>query len=555
MSYLAPHVPATLAEVIECLKTSRLDATRKRDLISATTRVAKMLHRNPEEVPASLPELRRRLLAIHPRTENISARTMANIKAALAKALVITRAASRPLPKVEPNEAWQVFLAHAPANHNRHGLSRFARYCTMRGLPPADVGDETLRQFEGFLDTTLLTKDPRELCQDTAQNWNVTVRHARLNLLPLTAPKSDHYRARPIETYPASLQDEIKRYIDRLAHVDRFSEDGPDRALRPTSLRNIRAQLRQFFDALVETGADPEDLTSLELIVTADNMKRAFRQLAKRNGGEIPVGLQNIASTLLSIARHHLKLPPKEIDSIQAIKKRALKPYEGMTAKNRARLAQIDTPRHRAALFNLPFILMKRAKSNPTSPRARLAAMRAVAIMILMVAPIRVKNLAALDIDRHLRVEGAGKHRRYSIWVEGSEVKNGVSLELDLGSEVSGLLADYLDGFRHQRGAPAGTALFPNGSGASRSPCNFGKDISDTIRRETGLEINPHLFRHLAAKLYLERNPGDYETVRRLLGHKKLDTTLNAYASFDNRRAQGRYHDAVLNARNSRRRK
>ena len=158
MSYIAPNAPATLADVIERLKTSRLDATRKRDLVSAVNRVAKMLHRSPDEVPASLPELRRRLLAIHPRTENISARTMANIKAALAKALVITRAASRPLPKVEPNEAWQKFLVSAPAKHNRHGLSRFARYCSMRGLAPADIGDETLRQFESFLDTTLLTK-------------------------------------------------------------------------------------------------------------------------------------------------------------------------------------------------------------------------------------------------------------------------------------------------------------------------------------------------------------------------------------------------------------
>ena len=265
--------------------------------------------------------------------------------------------------------------------------------------------------------------------------------------------------------------------------------------------------------------------------------------------------MQNKASVLLAIARHHLQLPPKEIDAIQSIKKRALKPYTGMTAKNRARLAQIDAPRHRAALYNLPFVLMKRAKSNPTSPRSRLAAMRAVAMAILMAAPIRIRNLAALDIERHLLIEGTGKHRRYAIWIEGSEVKNGVPLELNLGPEVSELLAGYLDGFRHQRGARSGTALFPDGSGASRLPCNLGQDIASTIRRETGLEINPHLFRHLAAKLYLERNPGDYETVRRLLGHKKLDTTLNAYASFDNRRAQGRYHDAVLNARNSRRRK
>jgi integrase len=58
--------------------------------------------------------------------------------------------------------------------------------------------------------------------------------------------------------------------------------------------------------------------------------------------------------------------------------------------------------------------------------------------------------------------------------------------------------------------------------------------------------MNAHLFRHLAGMLFLERQPGEYETVRRLLGHKKLETTMGYYARFDSKAAAKRYDDVVL---------
>jgi integrase len=44
-------------------------------------------------------------------------------------------------------------------------------------------------------------------------------------------------------------------------------------------------------------------------------------------------------------------------------------------------------------------------------------------------------------------------------------------------------------------------------------------------------------FRHLSAKVLLDAQPGNFETVRRLLGHKSLSTTVGAYAGIDSRRA------------------
>jgi site-specific recombinase XerC len=69
------------------------------------------------------------------------------------------------------------------------------------------------------------------------------------------------------------------------------------------------------------------------------------------------------------------------------------------------------------------------------------------------------------------------------------------------------------------------------------------------IERETGLEMNPHLFRHVAAHFFLEDHPGNYEDVRRLLAHKRIDTTLQNYAGLEMAAAVRRFDQTILDRR------
>ena len=57
--------------------------------------------------------------------------------------------------------------------------------------------------------------------------------------------------------------------------------------------------------------------------------------------------------------------------------------------------------------------------------------------------------------------------------------------------------------------------------------------------RETGggLDVNPHLFRHLAAELVLNARPGDYGTVRLINGHKSMETTVRFYCGTETQAA------------------
>ncbi len=70
--------------------------------------------------------------------------------------------------------------------------------------------------------------------------------------------------------------------------------------------------------------------------------------------------------------------------------------------------------------------------------------------------------------------------------------------------------------------------------------------ISITTERELGVRVSPHQFRHLTGYLYLKQRPGDYETVRVLLGHKTLQTTLQFYAGMETAAAAKRFDEVVL---------
>jgi site-specific recombinase XerC len=57
--------------------------------------------------------------------------------------------------------------------------------------------------------------------------------------------------------------------------------------------------------------------------------------------------------------------------------------------------------------------------------------------------------------------------------------------------------------------------------------------------------MNVHLFRHFAAYLFLKAHPGDYESVRILLGHRSIMTVIKFYTGLEHAEVFRRY-DAVL---------
>jgi integrase len=55
-----------------------------------------------------------------------------------------------------------------------------------------------------------------------------------------------------------------------------------------------------------------------------------------------------------------------------------------------------------------------------------------------------------------------------------------------------------------------------------------------------------HQFRHAAGALILRDRPGEYELVRLLLGHRSVQTTLNAYVGLESMQASEIFGEIVM---------
>lgn len=529
-----------------------LTEQRRRDLSSALSRISSMLNRPLVDVPVDPPRLRMMLTGIKAPLFGITEKTLSNILANVSAALVETGLMPGLVRHQAPTGAWSSFVTATDVPFHQVVLSRFIAFCLAREIEPHMVSQGTLTDFETYLSERLLRRVPQDIVRETANTWNTLVQHSGCALAKLECVQKQRYRCRPLSEYPATLQADIRNYIGRLAHADMFGEDGPDTASRPTTLRNVEANLRQYLQALTETGVPATDLYSLRIAITPQNMRMVGKRIMDRRQSDVARStVLNIFATCLAIARHDLCLPQHDLAAMGNMKRKAAPKMDGLTDKNRKRLGQFHDPRSIIALISLPDKLMHLASENPRAPSSPLRAMYAVAVTLLLCCPMRVKNLAELDIDRNLRFSGGSGRLKIGaklrISIDGGDVKNGQAIDADLSAKHSAIVHRYIYEFRSRLSDVPSTALFPRPSdGKPRSVANFGKGLSDEIMRYTGLAVNPHLFRHFAANLYLRECPGDFETVRRFLKHKNLQTTVSFYAQINNEWAHEHYHDVVL---------
>jgi len=215
-----------------------------------------------------------------------------------------------------------------------------------------------------------------------------------------------------------------------------------------------------------------------------------------------------------------------------------------MTARNRARLRQFDDPENLRRLIDLPQAIVRALpRQGPPSYAHALRVQSALAISILLAAPMRAKNLASLRLGRHVVQTRPGGVRHIVIPTE--EVKNRTPLAFEVSDAFGEVMDVYLARCRPLLAGDPEGFLFPARKGGAKTPGTLADQIKRTLRQETGIDLNAHAFRHLAALLLLRAHPGEYETTRLLLGHKDLDTTTQYYCGLEQADALRRY-DALI---------
>ena len=87
--------------------------------------------------------------------------------------------------------------------------------------------------------------------------------------------------------------------------------------------------------------------------------------------------------------------------------------------------------------------------------------------------------------------------------------------------------------------------LFIKQDGTQKNQWSVARLIRQTIKKRAGLRLSTHQFRHLAALVGLDAEPGNFEGIKQLLGHKSIRTTVDFYAGINTRRA-ARHHQRLI---------
>lgn len=543
--------PRTLADVRLAVEIAPgLSPIRRRDLLSSLSTAERWLNRPLGDIPTEMVFLRQALGDLHHVQLGVTRKRRDNVLSGLKAAFALAAPPERKTRhRAERTPEWQQRLASLPDEWNRHRLAGLATFCSAEGISSDDVDDTVLERYRVHLSATNLRKDPDAVCKLTIYTWNRSIDDGIVPAAQrLTVPRSDKHWTIPLAEFPESFQEDLDAWLDCLAHVDRFSSKGPTRALRSISIENIRVAIRRAASALVMMGEPRETITSLACLTDPAQFKSILQFFINRNDGEVPTSLYGLASKIVAIARHHVGLIGEPLEELMLYSSRVKISRSGMTEKNKARLGQFEDPKNVARLLRLPLEIEERVKAKPApSSWDALDMMIAVAVEILLACPMRVSNLASLDLQRHFTWRGQGNPRRATLTIPGAETKNDVAIECDLPRETSRLIWSYVTSYRHLVSAAPGDWLFPNRSGTGqRRPGALSNHIFRTIHRETGLTVNAHLFRHLAGMLYLMRRPGHYETVRQILGHRSVNTTTAFYTGLESKWAIRHYDETIL---------
>ena len=157
-----------------------------------------------------------------------------------------------------------------------------------------------------------------------------------------------------------------------------------------------------------------------------------------------------------------------------------------------------------------------------------------------------MENLSAIDFDTHVRWP-QGPRKPPLITFGRQETKTKAP---KLSFELPAFLGDRLRVYRNEI-APAvlgrkPDTLFLTAKGKPRSQAAVSNAIQKAILRYLGVKMTPHQFRHLCAKITLDRHPEAHPLVQEMLGHSSVETTRKFYAGINTLHA-GRAHAKLVN--------
>jgi len=528
----------TMADVLFVIeRDTSLPKSKREAWCCSGRRIAKFLGRDPAQLPARLGALRFGIARLHHAQLGVSRKTLqnhiANLKATVRHFDSTERLTGR---GIALTSAWKVLYEKLTAARLRLGLSSFLRYCSANDINPSSVSDGAVEAFIRYTNEVQFTIKPRDLHKQVTRCWNRAQESVpgwpQVTLtIPDFRPKATSL---PWDAFPRSLLEDVERHLALLGGDNILDEDAPDRACKPSTITTRRNYLRLAASAAAKQGVPAETLGSLADLVSPSTVRLILEHYLAKKDGEIVTFTIDMAERLLAIARVYVKTPEVQIQVLERYCVRLRKKRRaGLTEKNTAVIRTFKNPENRNRLKRLPGQLFDEALAERNAPiQAAVKAEIALAIQILLVAPMRLANLAALNLEENV-VRVGGIEPTYHLVIPPEEVKNEEPLEYPLPKVMNEMLGTYLAVFRPRLCRNASPWLFPGEFDGHKTKGTLSGQIIDRITKEIGIRVTPHQFRHLAAAFILEKDPANYEFVRRVLGHKNLQTTINFYVGLE----------------------
>ena len=537
-----------LADVLALLPRMRVSKQVRSNMASGIRTLCRVLDRRPEDIPIYAPTLRNLTRNASPGAISLSPSRWRNVRSDVNRAIHLSGLSVDRSPELVPlTDAWGAVALKAPDATRRSVLRRFGRFCSSLQATPGKVDNDFVDRFFVYLDHNQLSKTPERTVKDVIRIWNCFVAvDPSGRFTPLRGRTTNKNYAFPWKELPDALFADARAFKEKSLNPSYFDNEGTRKPVQPSTAAQRDRMLRRLAAAEMRSGIDPIELQSLADLVHPERLKLGLQFFIDRNDGKPNKQVFDMVLLAHTIARNWACLPEDLIATIAPWVKEFHVRQEGMTEKNRDRLRQFSDVKVIKTFLTLSDRLVAKARRLPMNASSALMIQKALAIALLTVAPLRLKNLLGLDRQRHFRHAFSVDDPQRQLVIPAAEVKNNIDLQFPVPPRIMEMIELYFTAYQPllTNGHPS-TLLFPGRSGQPKTEGALRRNITEVIYKETCLRTNPHIFRHLSAFLFLKMNPGQYESVRQLLGHKNIQTTINFYASFETDEAMHRFNQVI----------
>lgn len=543
-----PKASVTLRDLHRVIGELSLPTARKAELRSAIRKADELTGHGAMDQAADLKVQLAKLEQFSPAMAGLSKGAFANMKSRLRAAFSLATPDIERLRCFELTPEWQALRGRLDKRLQIE-LSRFARFCSSRGLAPGDVQDAHVACFHLHLtESVAVTARVDTALRTTIRAWNaVRATQPALGLAELCppAPKRSPYWVNRA-SWPEPLDGEVNALLSSLnAPAPLRKSKAPK--LKPNTVKQYEYAFITVISALTQLGDPLEEMTSLRTVMTPANLERAVEFLIERRQGEVSTRMATIVARCRAAARWS-GLPEAillDFDDLLYRIEAAAEIKRGLTPKNQRLIDRLEDQRFRDLLLVLPLTLLRDARAVKDPRQAASLARAAAAIEILLTCSIRRANLASLELGRNIRKIGSGHSAAWVLEFEAADVKNGQPLRFTLPKESAAILEAYLDGWRRHYCPQPNDWVFPGAKGGPPNARSLASEIEVKAERYLGVRISPHQFRHLSAALYVGDDPNRIAGASMHLGHQSVDTTRRYYLQNQQRSASRTYQSQL----------